>query len=167
MNIIFLVPRIVGALQKPRPLQRRKFGGSGHWNRYGLTFHRDGHKVAVIGAGGGVGQTLSLLLKASNKVGDLALYDNCGGVAGIVEDLVGVYNLTTVSSHEGKKGIEDALHDASIVLVTAGVPRYAAEMPESRTTDVSFSVRVLIPFSFMHVQSINQPTLLRCAASLI
>ncbi len=140
MNIFTVsIYRIVGALQRPL-LQRRKFGGSGQWNKYGLTYCRGEHKVAVIGAGGRVGRTLALLLKASNRVGDLALYDNCGRVSGIVQDLLNVYNLTNVSSHEGERGIEDALDNASIVVVTAGVPRHAAEISESEMTDVSFSV---------------------------
>ncbi len=161
MGIIFILRRIVDTLQKPpQPLQRRKFGGSGQWNRYGLTYSRGGHKVAVIGACGGVGQTLSLLLKASNKVGHLALCGNCGGVSGIVEDLIGVANSTVVSSHEDENGIEDAVHDASIVIVTTRVPRYAAEMTQSYRDDVSFSLHVFVPFSLVH--SINQPLSLRC-----
>ncbi|KAM9889904.1 hypothetical protein OXX69_012726, partial [Metschnikowia pulcherrima] len=33
------------------------------------------YKVAVLGAGGGIGQPLSLLMKLNHKVTDLALYD--------------------------------------------------------------------------------------------
>lgn len=36
-------------------------------------------KVAVLGAGGGIGQPLSLLLKLNPRVSDLALYDIRGG----------------------------------------------------------------------------------------
>jgi malate dehydrogenase len=36
-------------------------------------------KVAVLGAGGGIGQPLSLLMKLNPRVTDLALYDIKGG----------------------------------------------------------------------------------------
>lgn len=35
----------------------------------------EGHKVAVIGAAGGVGQPLSLMLKLSTLISELSLYD--------------------------------------------------------------------------------------------
>jgi aspartate-semialdehyde dehydrogenase len=43
-------------------------------------------KVAVLGAGGGIGQPLSLLLKMNKMVTELALYD-IANVAGVAADL--------------------------------------------------------------------------------
>lgn len=43
-------------------------------------------KVAVLGAGGGIGQPLSMLLKMNNMITDLALYD-IANVAGVAADL--------------------------------------------------------------------------------
>ena len=43
-------------------------------------------KVAVLGAAGGIGQPLSLLLKMNNMVTNLALYD-IANVAGVVADI--------------------------------------------------------------------------------
>lgn len=43
-------------------------------------------KVAVLGAAGGIGQPLSMLLKMNNMVTDLALYD-IANVAGVAADL--------------------------------------------------------------------------------
>lgn len=43
-------------------------------------------KVAVLGAAGGIGQPLSLLMKMNNMVTDLALYD-IANVAGVAADL--------------------------------------------------------------------------------
>ena len=44
------------------------------------------YKVAVLGAGGGIGQPLSLLLKLNHKVTDLALYD-IRGAPGVAADV--------------------------------------------------------------------------------
>jgi len=46
----------------------------------------EARKVAVLGAGGGIGQPLSLLLKMNEKVTDLALYD-IANVKGVAADL--------------------------------------------------------------------------------
>ncbi len=133
------IHRILGAAAFQRPLlQRRQFGGSGQWNKYGLTYCRGEHKIAVIGAGGRVGQTLSLFLKTSNRVEDLALYDNCDRVSGIVRDLSNIPTITHLSSHEGKRSIEHALDNASIVVVSAEVPRHAVETSDTELMDVSF-----------------------------
>ena len=43
-------------------------------------------KVAVLGAGGGIGQPLSMLLKLSNYVDELACYDIVG-TPGVAADL--------------------------------------------------------------------------------
>lgn len=43
-------------------------------------------KVAVLGAAGGIGQPLSMLLKMNNMITDLALYD-IANVAGVAADL--------------------------------------------------------------------------------
>jgi hypothetical protein len=44
-------------------------------------------KVAVLGAAGGIGQPLSLLLKLNPRVSELALYDIRGG-PGMSQDIV-------------------------------------------------------------------------------
>ncbi|KFY09737.1 hypothetical protein V491_08000 [Pseudogymnoascus sp. VKM F-3775] len=49
--------------------QRRAFSASA----------RDLSKVTVLGAAGGIGQPLSLLLKLNPRVSELALYDIRGG----------------------------------------------------------------------------------------
>jgi hypothetical protein len=46
----------------------------------------EARKVAVLGAGGGIGQPLSLLLKMNEKVTELALYD-IANVKGVAADL--------------------------------------------------------------------------------
>ena len=44
-------------------------------------------KVAVIGAAGGIGQPLSLLLKLNPKIDELSLYDVVPLVAGVAADV--------------------------------------------------------------------------------
>ncbi|KAI8879550.1 malate dehydrogenase, NAD-dependent [Backusella circina FSU 941] len=79
-------------------------------------------KVTVCGAAGGIGQPLSLLLKQSNLITHLALYDivNAHGVAA---DLSHIDTVSTVTGHVGPTQLEEAIKDADIVVIPAGVPR--------------------------------------------
>ena len=52
-------------------------------------------KVAVLGAAGGIGQPLSLLLKLNTRVSDLALYD-IRGTPGVAADISHVDTKSTV-----------------------------------------------------------------------
>ena len=52
-------------------------------------------KVAVLGAAGGIGQPLSLLLKLNTRVSDLALYD-IRGTPGVAADLSHIDTKSTV-----------------------------------------------------------------------
>ncbi|KAG0304145.1 hypothetical protein BGZ97_001610, partial [Linnemannia gamsii] len=75
----------------------------------------------VCGAAGGIGQPLSLLLKQSDLITDLALYDvvNAPGVAA---DLSHINTKSTVTGH-GKEDMDAALKGAHTVIIPAGVPR--------------------------------------------
>ena len=55
-------------------------------------------KVAVLGAGGGIGQPLSLLLKADPLVTSLNLYD-IRGAPGVAADVNHVDTASDVSQH--------------------------------------------------------------------
>jgi len=80
-------------------------------------------KVVVLGAGGGIGQPLSLLLKLNEKVTDLALYDIRGG-PGVAADLSHVNTKSTVKGYSpSPDGLKDCLTGAEIVVIPAGVPR--------------------------------------------
>ncbi|KAI8349772.1 malate dehydrogenase, NAD-dependent [Mortierella sp. GBAus27b] len=78
-------------------------------------------KVVVCGAAGGIGQPLSLLLKQSNLVTHLALYDvvNAPGVAA---DLSHINTISKVTGHP-KEDLDAALAGAHTVIIPAGVPR--------------------------------------------
>ncbi|SNX86527.1 probable MDH1 - malate dehydrogenase precursor, mitochondrial [Melanopsichium pennsylvanicum] len=80
-------------------------------------------KATVIGAAGGIGQPLSLLLKQSSLVTDLALYDvvNAPGVAA---DLSHINTPSVVTGYlPADGGLGKALKNADIVVIPAGVPR--------------------------------------------
>ncbi|KAG0024322.1 hypothetical protein BGZ80_004284 [Entomortierella chlamydospora] len=86
-----------------------------------LLVHKHGDEFVVCGAAGGIGQPLSLLLKQSDLITHLALYDvvNAPGVAA---DLSHINTRSKVTGH-GKEGMDEALKDAHTVVIPAGVPR--------------------------------------------
>jgi len=80
-------------------------------------------KAVVLGAAGGIGQPLSLLLKANPFVTELSLYDIVN-TPGVAADLS---HINTQSKVEGflppDDGLKKALTGADIVVIPAGVPR--------------------------------------------
>ncbi|AWL13053.1 Malate dehydrogenase [Saliniradius amylolyticus] len=80
-------------------------------------------KVAVLGAAGGIGQALSLLLKTQLPAGsELSLYDVAPVVPGVAVDLSHIPTDVKVEGF-GKDDLASALSGADIVLIPAGVPR--------------------------------------------
>lgn len=85
--------------------------------------YSQGAKVAVLGAAGGIGQPLSLLLKQSPLVTELSLYDVVN-TPGVAADLA---HINTNSSVKGftpeNDGLKSALEGCDVVVIPAGVPR--------------------------------------------
>jgi malate dehydrogenase len=79
-------------------------------------------KVAVLGAAGGIGQPLSLLLKSSPVVTKLALYDLAHTV-GVGADLSHMNTRAQVTGFVGADQLKDCLAGADVVVIPAGVPR--------------------------------------------
>lgn len=83
-------------------------------------------KVAVLGAAGGIGQPLSLLLKQSHicskLIGELSLYD-VANTAGVAADLSHINTGMKVTNHTGPESLSSALYGAHLVIIPAGVPR--------------------------------------------
>ncbi|KAF9998720.1 hypothetical protein BGZ80_002170 [Entomortierella chlamydospora] len=79
-------------------------------------------KVVVCGAAGGIGQPLSLLLKQSDLISHLALYDIVNA-AGVAADLSHINTVSKVTGHVGKDSLAEALRGAHTVVIPAGVPR--------------------------------------------
>ncbi|KAF9898469.1 malate DEHYDROGENASE, NAD-dependent, partial [Lobosporangium transversale] len=78
-------------------------------------------KVVICGAAGGIGQPLSLLLKQSDLISHLALYDVVNA-AGVAADLSHINTKSKVTGH-GKESMDEALKNAHTVVIPAGVPR--------------------------------------------
>ncbi|KAK7207518.1 malate dehydrogenase [Myxozyma melibiosi] len=80
-------------------------------------------KAVVCGASGGIGQPLSLLLKLSPLVDDLALYDVVGS-PGVATDLSHISTKATVKGYlPADDGLKLALTGADVVVIPAGIPR--------------------------------------------
>lgn len=79
-------------------------------------------KVAVLGASGGIGQPLSLLLKNSPLVSRLTLYD-IAHTPGVAADLSHIETRATVKGYLGPEQLPDCLKGCDVVVIPAGVPR--------------------------------------------
>ena len=80
-------------------------------------------KVAVIGAAGGIGQALALLLKNHLPAGsDLALYDIAPVTPGVAADLSHIPTPVSIKGYSGEDPTP-ALEGADVVLISAGVAR--------------------------------------------
>ncbi|MEE8365854.1 MAG: malate dehydrogenase [Gammaproteobacteria bacterium] len=80
-------------------------------------------KVCVLGAAGGIGQPLSLLLKLQLPAGSqLSLYDVAPFTPGVAVDLSHIPTDVSVSGFVGDD-VEAAMAGADIVVIPAGVPR--------------------------------------------
>jgi hypothetical protein len=79
--------------------------------------------TVVAGAAGGIGQPLSLLLKASPLVDHLSLYDVVN-TPGVTADLSHISSVATIDGFlPADGGLKKALTGADIVVIPAGIPR--------------------------------------------
>jgi len=78
-------------------------------------------KVAVLGAGGGIGQPLSLLLKGDPLVSSLSLYD-IRGAPGVAADVNHIDTASDVTGYAADQ-LDHALEGVKVVVIPAGVPR--------------------------------------------
>ena len=98
-------------------------------------------KVTVIGAAGGIGQPLSLLLKQSPYVTELSLYDvvNAPGVA---KDISHINTPAPVSGFlPDQDGLAQAVKDARLIIIPAGMARKPGQ-----TRDDLFNVNASIAY---------------------
>uniref|UniRef100_H2YZK1 Malate dehydrogenase, mitochondrial n=1 Tax=Ciona savignyi TaxID=51511 RepID=H2YZK1_CIOSA len=80
------------------------------------------YKVSVLGASGGIGQPMSLLLKQTPGVKHLALYD-IAHTPGVAADLSHIDTAAKVTGHTGPDEIGECLTGCDVVVIPAGVPR--------------------------------------------
>ncbi|XP_050256060.1 malate dehydrogenase, chloroplastic [Quercus robur] len=79
-------------------------------------------KVAILGAAGGIGQPLALLIKMSPLVSALHLYD-VANVKGVATDLSHCNTPSQVLDFSGASELGSALKGVDVVVIPAGVPR--------------------------------------------
>eukprot|EP01024_Parvocaulis_polyphysoides_P064468 TRINITY_DN749_c0_g1_i2.p1 TRINITY_DN749_c0_g1~~TRINITY_DN749_c0_g1_i2.p1 ORF type:complete len:382 (-),score=72.89 TRINITY_DN749_c0_g1_i2:169-1314(-) len=79
-------------------------------------------KVAVMGASGGIGQPLSMLLKMSPYIKELNLYDIVN-TPGVAADLGHIDSQSKVTGYVGQDQLQDSLKGVQLVIIPAGVPR--------------------------------------------
>jgi len=80
-------------------------------------------KVALLGAAGGIGQPLSLLLKLNLPAGSHLALADIVNVTGVAVDLSHICTPVKVTSHLGADKLGEALDGADLVVIPAGVPR--------------------------------------------
>lgn len=81
-----------------------------------------GFKVAILGAAGGIGQPLAMLMKMNPLVSVLHLYDVVN-TPGVTSDISHMDTGAVVRGFLGQQQLEDALTGMDLVIVPAGVPR--------------------------------------------
>lgn len=83
-------------------------------------------KVALLGASGGIGQPLALLLKLNPRIKELALYDVKQAMTpaiGVAADVSHINSPAQVKGYAGEEELGNCLTGSNIVVITAGVPR--------------------------------------------
>lgn len=83
---------------------------------------RNAGNVAVLGANGGIGQPLSLLMKQNTKVAQLNLFDIMG-TPGVAADLSHCDTSPKVAGYQGPADLPACLEGMDLVIIPAGVPR--------------------------------------------
>lgn len=83
---------------------------------------RNAGNVAVLGANGGIGQPLSLLLKQNAQVKQLNLFD-IQGTPGVAADLSHCDTSPAVAGFQGPDQLGNCLEGMDVVIIPAGVPR--------------------------------------------
>merc|ERR1712183_560861 len=104
--------KMFSRFQQPLAAAARQFSTSGSRQR----------TVAVMGASGGIGQPLSMLLKLNPAVTKLNLYDIVH-TPGVASDLSHCETASTSTGFVGDEQLKDSLVGAEIVVIPAGVPR--------------------------------------------
>ncbi|KAL7204619.1 hypothetical protein ACSBR2_017657 [Camellia fascicularis] len=117
------------------------------------------YKVAVLGAAGGIGQPLALLIKMSPLVSNLHLYD-IANVKGVAADLSHCNTPSQVLDFTGASKLANCLKGVNVVVIPAGVPRKSGMTPDDLFNINANIVNTLVeavvdncPDAFIHIIS--------------
>ncbi|CAN1152013.1 Malate dehydrogenase, chloroplastic [Linum perenne] len=135
------------ALQNSYPQKR---GKNTQMTKYRLNAQAS-YKVAVLGAAGGIGQPLALLVKMSPMVSTLNLYD-IANVKGVAADLSHCNTPAQVSDFTGPSELANCLKGVDVVVIPAGVPR-----KPGMTRDDLFNINASIVKSLVEAVADNCP----------
>ncbi|KAK4321737.1 hypothetical protein Pmani_007477 [Petrolisthes manimaculis] len=116
-------------------------------------------KVAVMGASGGIGQPLSMLLKNSPLVTQLSLYDIVH-TPGVAADLSHIETPAKVTGYVGPEQLADSLKGCEVVVIPAGVPR-----KPGMTRDDLFNTNASIVSNLTKACAENCPNAMICIIS--
>ncbi|KAK3036239.1 hypothetical protein RJ639_030781 [Escallonia herrerae] len=108
-------------------------------------------KVAILGAAGGIGQPLALLVKMSPLVSVLHLYD-IANVKGVAADLSHCNTPSQVLDFTGNSELADSLKGVDVVVIPAGVPR-----KPGMTRDDLFNINASIVKTLIEAVADNCP----------
>lgn len=120
-------------------------------SQYRFNPQASAYKVTILGAAGGIGEPLSLLIKMSPLVSEVRLYD-IANVKGITADLSHCNTPAQVRGFNGTSQLADSLGGADLVVVPAGVPR-----KPGMTRDDLFSVNASIVKGLIEAVAENCP----------
>ncbi|XP_010274931.1 PREDICTED: malate dehydrogenase, chloroplastic [Nelumbo nucifera] len=109
------------------------------------------YKVAILGAAGGIGQPLSLLIKMSPLVSALHLYD-IANVKGVAADISHCNTPSQVLDFTGASELANCLKGVDVVVIPAGVPR-----KPGMTRDDLFNINASIVKSLVEAVADNCP----------
>lgn len=112
-------------------------------------------KVAVLGASGGIGQPMSLLLKQSPQISEISLYDIVL-TPGVAADLSHIETPAKVKGYL-EDGLDEALQGCDVVVVPAGVPR-----KPGMTRDDLFNTNASIVQKLAEAAARNCPKAMLC-----
>ncbi|KAJ2556888.1 hypothetical protein GGH95_005277, partial [Coemansia sp. RSA 1836] len=115
--------------------------------------------VAILGAAGGIGQPLSLLMKLNAHVTKLNLYDIVN-VPGVASDISHVATNSEVQSFLGASKLAEAVSGIDLAIIPAGVPR-----KPGMTRDDLFKINAGIVKGLIEAIAENSPRAFICIIS--
>lgn len=116
-------------------------------------------RVAVLGASGGIGQPLALLMKLNRNVSELALYDILN-TPGVAADISHCSTKARVAAYQGADQLADCLKGCDVVIIPAGVPR-----KPGMTRDDLFNTNASIVRDLSQACAQNCPKAILCIIS--